>query len=303
MGTHNLSFGYYPRRLDCVAGDITISSFSDLAEKVELISADEGVEGKWIYAPPQEVQQMGVGIVRRPYTSRVFGLPKTHNIEHSKPRDESQVTFHVWALSFFLGMRLTTTEAGFLDATPIQPGVLNDFVLSGRCIPGAVELAEVFWIDHQATPERARLITASIHALFLAQDPQNLQFEKFLYLYTAFDACFALAKAVARPKSRITHGQRLSWMCDSFGIPVPTWADPAAPGGAEVANIRNATFHEALFVGEPLGFAVYGVGTSTNLTLEMEALVCRLIVALFGADDTTYVASPVNTRVRHMLSL
>jgi hypothetical protein len=26
-------------------------------------------------------------------------------------------------------MRLTTTEAGFLDATPIEPGQLNDFVL------------------------------------------------------------------------------------------------------------------------------------------------------------------------------
>ena len=56
-----------------------------------------------------------------PYASRVFGLPKTHLIEHAEATNQDHLDFHLWALSFFVGMRLTATDAGFLDATPLKP--------------------------------------------------------------------------------------------------------------------------------------------------------------------------------------
>ena len=89
-----------------------------------------------------------------------------------------------------------------------------------------------------------------------------------MIFYTAFDACFALAKSMQPPKRRIPHVGRVAWMCDLFGMETPAWADPAtsAPDDPEVAILRNATIHEALFVGEPLGFALHGVGTNQNLT-------------------------------------
>ena len=52
-----------------------------------------------------------------------------------------------------------------------------------------------------------------------------------------------------------------------------------------------------------LGFAVLQSGTLGNLTLEMTALVCRLLVALIGGNDTSYLGSPVNTRQRCGLDL
>ena len=61
--------------------------------------------------------------------------------------------------------------------------------------------------------------------------------------------------------------------------------------------------HEALFMGQPLGFAIDALGTTHDLTLEMEALICRLIVALMGAQMADYVHSPVNMRQRHGLNL
>ncbi len=91
-----------------------------------------------------------------------------------------------------------------------------------------------------------------------------------------------------------------------FGTEVrstPAWADYEAPGGAEVAAIRNDTLHEALFMDAPLGFAVHKEGGNQNLTLEMSALVCRLLVALIGGHDAAYVRSPVNTRAIHGLDL
>jgi hypothetical protein len=204
-------------------------------------------------------------------------------------------------LSFFTGMRLTATEAGFVDATPIKPGELVDFVMLGRGLVDALDLAEAFWTGHRSTPDRARLIAAAVHALFLGQNSQHLQFERFILLYTAFDACFALAKAIKRPARTIPHASRVKWMCDAFGMLTPAWADPAS--GVEVASLRNETVHEALFMGEPLGFAIHGTGTNQNLTLEMQALICRFVVALLGAESCDYVRSPVNTRQRHGLSL
>jgi hypothetical protein len=56
------------------------------------------------------------------------------------------------------------------------------------------------------------------------------------------------------------------------------------------------TLHEAPFMNEPLGFAVHGVGSNQNLPLEMQGLVCRLLVALIGVPTASYVTFPVNTR-------
>lgn len=129
------------------------------------------------------------------------------------------------------------------------------------------------------------MIAAAVHALLLGLSPQHLQFERFILLYTAIDACFALAKAVKRPANAVPHAGRVKWMCDAFDLPTPAWADPAS--GAEVASLRNATVHEALLMGEPLGFAIHGTGANQNLTLEMQALLCRVVVALLGQKVTT----------------
>jgi hypothetical protein len=85
----------------------------------------------------------------------------------------------------------------------------------------------------------------------------------------------------------------------------PAWANPASadPKSTEVSNIRNMTLHEALFMDEPLGFGLHGVGSNQNITLEMKALVCRLLVALVGAPLADYVRTPINARQYHLLSL
>jgi hypothetical protein len=298
---HRLEFGYFPEPLEISSGAITVCQLADLALTVADVEGGDQVEQGWIYAPPQLVRNLGGHVRQRPYSARGFGLPTTHAIAHASSEGQNHLTFHLWVLSFFTGMRPTATEAGFVDATPIKPGKLVDFVMLGRGLTDALALAEAFWTDHRSTPERARLIAAAVHALFLGQNPQHLQFERFILLYTAIDACFALAKAVKRPTSAVSHAGRVKWMCDAFGMPTPAWADPAS--GAEVASLRNATVHEALFMGEPLGFAVHGTGTNQNLTLEMQALLCRLVVALLGAESNDYVRSPVNTRQRHGLSL
>ena len=305
-------FGFYPYSLHIKAGPVTISPLPDLKRIASDVLASDGIEKNWIYAPPAQIHHFmrdGVRIRERPYTTRVFGLPKTHLIEHAVATSEEHLDFHLWALSFFVGMRLTATEAGFLDATPVTPGRLVDFFLLPSSLVRTVELAEHFWKTNRDKPRCAKRFAAAVHALFLSQNPQSLQFEQFVQLYMAIDACYALTVALHRPQKHPKHADRIAWMCSQFRFEPPAWADPTAPGGSEVAAIRNDTLHEALFMDAPLGFAVHGVSTNQshileqNLPLEMQALVCRLLVALIGGSDADYVRSPVNTLQSHDLDL
>ena len=290
-----MAFGYYPRDLSLAAGDIAIEPMPDLEQAIAAVTASPGIEADWIYPPP---------LNGKPYVSRIFGLPKTHVLRHARQDGEGHIPFLVWALSFFVGMRLTTTEMGFVDATPFKVGKLVDFVSSPPEIAKLLILADAFWTVNRGEPLRAKRVEAAIHALFLGQNPQGLQFERFIYLYTALDACFAMMKSQRPPQP--THAARVQWMCEELAIPTPAWAIPAAQAAkrdSRVSAIRNDTIHEALYSGEPLGFGLYGVSTNESLTLEMQALVCRLLIALIGAPAAGYVKTPVNTRQYHGLDL
>jgi hypothetical protein len=289
-----IDLGWYPEALDLNVGDIAVTPLPDWEASVAVIKNCDGVSAGWVYAPPQEVIVMGQGCSRRPYPSRVFGLPKTHHLSHASADCAEHLDFLTWALGFFVGMRLTTTEAGFLDATPILPGKLVDFVLSRGGQKRAMALAERFWQANKTHPLRAHRWAAAVHALFLSHNPLALQFERFIFLYCAIDACFALAKELHSITGRIPHARRVDRLCSLFQIATPTWATPSG-SGSPIANIRNDAMHEALFVGAPLGFNAHGIRTGVNLIAEMQALTCRLLVALLGDANANYLRTSVSS--------
>ena len=125
-------------------------------------------------------------------------------------------------------MRLTATEAGFLDATPVERGNLVDFMLLGRSLERAIELAEAFWMANLGETRNAQRFAAAVHALFLGQYPQAMQFERFIHLYTALDACYALTKALRSRTTRHGHAERIGWMCGELGVKTPPGPGPAA---------------------------------------------------------------------------
>jgi len=157
----------------------------------------------------------------------------------------------------------------------------------------------------QHAPSRRKILASHSSPRLLAQNPRLLQYEEFFHLYAAMDAAYALMKRLGIV-GNARHFEKVGVMCDALGITTPIWAkDPS--GDSEVAALRNPTFHEALFSGEPLGFAVYrgasALGQNVNVLLEMEALMCRFIVALLGRPQSYYVKSPITTRQMHGLDL
>ena len=302
----SIEFGYYPRDCEFDTGVISIASNNDLHKLVAGIQEHPNVHNEWIYPSPQLVRDFASDQVSTlPYSPRVFGLPKTHTLSHEDAQSDEHLHFLVWCIGFFTGMRLTSTDAGYLDATPIRPGKLTDFLPLSQQLSDGVNMAEEFWKQQLPYPRNTKRLIGIIHALFLSQYPHALCFERFIYLYSALDACFALTKEFSGFVGRgPNHAERIAWMCNQFNMPISAWASPAAIG-SEVSIVRNDSIHESLFFEEPLGFAIYGGNAPMlnrpNVTLEMQALVCRLVVALLGRPDCTYVKSVVTSRQTHSL--
>lgn len=309
MPEGSAEFGFLPNPLSISAGEIHVETLDGTPEIVQSIRDSERVHKGWYYAPPSGSQNILNGeILEHPYPMRVFRLPFTHRIRHASDDNHAHLDFLIWCLGFFEGTRLTTFEAGYLDATPITKGNLTDFILTSGTQPGdALELAERYWRDHNSAPRQIKQMIGIIHCLFLAQNPNHMPFEKFSYLYMALDACFKATSEMHSPPARLSHAKRIEWTCQQFGMPIPEWATAPSGTATEISGVRNDTIHEALFFDEPLGFVTYGgspgSGGGLNTPSQMEALTCRFIVALLGMPQADYVRSPVNTRQRHGLSL
>lgn len=284
-----MQFGFYPRRYDRVVGPVEISTLPDLESKIEDIFKLQ--KRDWIHAADAPIRN-----------ERVFGLPKTHELRHTTISDENYLRFLIQCFGFLVGMRMSDSEAGFLDATPVKIGTANDIVWHADKLEAAVEQTDHEWGGHAANPRLLAAMRGTIHCYFISCTPSLLEYERFIYLYTAIEGCHYVHCTLrgTRPTS-IPHSRRIEELCNALSMPVPPWAD--ATSG--IVAHRNSTLHEGLFFDEPLGFQIFG-GNKTRTTadgwvlLEMQKLTSRFVVALLGMPKKPYVSSVTNDRQRHL---
>ncbi|MEQ4626370.1 hypothetical protein [Providencia manganoxydans] len=299
-------FGFYPKYLDIKTNFFSVITIPEYESVISDIKAHPNVDKDWFYAGPQEVSDLYGNVSTKPYSGRVFSMPKTHILKLNGAFSQKDLNFVIWCLSFFTGMRLTTTQAGFLDATPIKPGTLVDFCVSDSSEQNAIQVALNYLRKENHHHLECTRIAAVIHALFLAQRPQNLNYEKFQYLYMSLDGCFSIMWDRRDKKlkhNKPNHALRVRWMCEKFEMQPPFWAD----GEDSIAPIRNDNFHEAIFFDHPIGFSAYGTERSRskhgNILLQIEALICRFLVAILGINDANYISSNLNSRACHLLKI
>jgi hypothetical protein len=309
------------------AGDISITPVPDLDEIIERTSTSPLVDGDWYYAPRSGRRSFPSGeITELPFSTRVFGLEVTHVLEHASATaaDVGRLEFLVQCFGFFVGMRLSHTEAGFLDATPIKPGTAHDIVWLGASLETAMTHADAFWLRHGR--KRPKLVTGLlgvIHNFFLAQNPQLLGFERFIHLYTALEGVHFVhvgKRKRRKTKRRPSHRERIKLLCRAFGMTVPSWARKGSR--FNIVDIRNSVIHDGLFLGEPFGFASFHAYPGTwrkeaqerkdrrerarreaaGLLLGMSNLVSRYLIALLEMRPT-YLRTKVNATQPHGLAL
>lgn len=281
-------FGYYPEIYNVDTEQFSVRTLDSFADNVAQVENSPNVYDSWIYEgkiPPE----------------RIFNLPKTHVLTLKNSTNNDDLDFVVWCLSLFTGMRLTTKENGFIDATPIKKEMLVDFSLVSCTLEDVINLALDYLKSEKKDSLAPKRVAAAIHCLFLAQYPKNFQFEKFHYLYMALDTCYKLVESKYNPQRTPAHAERVEWTCKKLNIPVPSWAKTKS----DISEIRNNAIHEGLFGKEPLGFSLHGKTNlkNRNLILEMQNLVCRLLVSILGKPQIDYVQTPVNTHQTEVLKL
>jgi hypothetical protein len=297
MNASFFRFGFFPQTLKIDAQNIRVRDLPKLQETIDQVSTSAGVDGDDIFAPPMQIRTFGdySGVRAAPYPSRVFGLPKTHSIQHDRQDGAQHIEFLVWIISFVFGIRLTTTQMGYLDNTPIKLRRLVDFVVVEKEAAALIELSDQFWLQHKGDSSVSKLICGTIHNLFLAQRKNLLEFEVFSSLYQALEACYLLTKKVTLTTSDVKHSERTEWVCKKLGLEAPDWAKPGSIPNAinRMVTLRNSLVHEGLYVSEPVGFETQG---NSSRMLEMKALVCRLLCSILNFPSRKYIESPVNTR-------
>ncbi|WP_369427592.1 hypothetical protein [Providencia sp. PROV236] len=304
--SNSTKFGFYPKYLDIKTDFFSVITIPEYKSVINDIKAHPNVDKDWFYAGSQKVKDLYGNVSTKPYSNRVFSLPNTHILTLNGAFSQEDLNFVIWCLSFFTGMRLTTTQAGFLDATPIKPGALVDFVVSDSSEQNAIQVALNYLKKENHHPRECTRIAAVIHALFLAQRPQLLHFEKFQYLYMALDGCFSIMwdrRDITKKHEKPKHIDRVKWMCKQFEMHPPFWAD----GKDSITPIRNDSFHEAIFFDQPLGFSAYGTERSSsehdNILLQIKALIYRFLVAILEVKDASYISSSLNSRAYYQLKI
>lgn len=313
-------FGYYPGKLDFRAGGIVVSTLPEFSEAVNFVEkSNEGcVHNGWFYPPRQRrntrcitPEGLTCKVETLPFCTRIFPLPKTHSLTHKKCDGNGHLDFLVWCLGFFLGMRLTTTEAGFVDATPISApyagsGTLVDFFIPEKDRGVAIMFADKFWRDHSPKyPRVPKALAGVIHNLFLSQKGAYgvIPYEQFICLYTALEGCsFVYELTHGNDPKKIRHGERIARLCQAFDTPTPEWAEK------EAVDIRNRAIHDGLFFGEPFGFGPSNKSDKKKISkilFSMQNLVCRILFGLLTRKvlAENYVRSDCNDRQLHRVQL
>lgn len=243
-----IEFGYWPEAAVFDVHGLAVRTLSGLDKLVAEVRTSERVHEGWFFSPCARYVDLGNDReLVLPFPERVFPLPKTHRLEVAPGQPDGLARFAIWCLGFFVGMRLTETEAGFLDATPIRPFALCDFVCATRELPQALEPAIEFFL-RAAEPRTTENLLAAIHALWLSHTRNLLRFEQHHYAYVAIDALWRLCRQLGlRTEGVVKQNDRLATLADHLEITLPDWPS--------VVPERNNAVHEGLFYGQPLGFS------------------------------------------------
>lgn len=71
-----------------------------------------------------------------------------------------------------------------------------------------------------------------------------------------------MSVVTSKLKLEIVHSEKLCLVCCAED----NYLEPRGRGTSDAASLRRETVHEALFMGEPLGFAIHGMGINQDVT-------------------------------------
>lgn len=261
------------------AGANTIAPLAKHADVVAAMQREIYVHDGWFYPPLRSVKSG----VNAPLIPTGFALPATHQLHLSDTTaDDEEANFMIALFGLLKGQRLQRPEWQHFYKAPVA-SKLNDFCATPAEISKTLDIATGFWRQH--TPEVQKLAFGALHWHLFAQLYEQ-PFERFNAQYMALDACAKLALKIGLPgySKHPTHSKRAAVLCNCLDVPKPVWVLPLdGQTECELARCRNELVHEAMYAGQPMGFA--NPKGHHQMVRELTGLVARIFLRLLGVQN------------------
>lgn len=273
----------------------TIRPVPKFEEIASCFEQSAGVFKGWVYPPIKAVAGQGAA-TQQAWIPATFSVPSSHILTPHPDADPAHSDFFIALFGFLHGRRLQREGWQHFYKAPLSRQ-LCDFVTNKKSTEWALNQALAFCEQHNSKTEVLKLAFGALHWHTFAQLYEH-EFERFDAQYKALDACYKLTCLTQPGVRKVPHAERAFRLCEHFGIESPDWVVP--PGNqtdqktCELAIRRNALAHEALYGGQPLGFAHpvdHGV-----MDLGLKFLVTRILLCALGIKNE-YTQSSATTRM------
>lgn len=217
---------------------------------------------------------------------RTFG--QEPNCTMSGVKSEDHGRFMVQCLSFLYGQKLFTLPCEYVDSVRLKRNDLGLFITNKNIENGLIYCNEL-WNKHSDDDKTKfstllKRVFGIIHLLFMSISKKSLQFEQFIYIYMALDACFKHffdVGLIPENGKEVSHGQRLKIISELIGI-----GFSQSITEDHFRHTRNEVFHEGLYLGEPLGYPTKD--KEKNLLFAQNFLI-RVIFVVLGIKATGFL--------------
>jgi hypothetical protein len=240
--------------------------------------------------PPQQTQvsvgpkgeELPVPNSERP--ALLHRLPATHTIslDGDMPQGAARyglAGFVVHLLGFLCGFRCQFFDWWFEGRLPTK-SLMDHHDPSARELSAIVSTAVPVWA---VLPDRQRLVAINVLYLHSRAATIELEWERFLNQYLAFDGAFSLARGLGHVGSKVRHNEKISALAGQYGLCRNQELE------AKIVALRNDLIHEALWDGRMPGDArsqesYYAYHWLTGITK-------RAILAALGCQGEYTVSS------------
>jgi len=286
MTMESIRFGFLNEPLSVTWRGGTIKPLPNFEEIRSCLEQSPGVYGGWVYPPMRAVLGRGAAD-KQAWVPGCFALPSSHCLTLKPEAPPAHSDFFILLFGFLNGRRLLREGWQHFYKTPIDRK-LCDFWSNESSIAWALNKASDFCAQHGSRDEVMKLAWGALHWHTFAQLYEH-EFERFDAQYKALDACYKLTLLTHNSFVKTNHATRAMRLCEHYSVEAPHWVVPTKISGketCELAERRNALAHEAMYGGQPLGFA--HPPDQGAVELGLKSLVSRLLLSALGmANDYT----------------
>jgi len=292
----SIKFGFLLDDKEFECDGFSIRKLDDFEQSVSWFYDNVHVSDGWVYGSSRSLKKTQEEIKIFKSTAPIvdakpFKLAATHYLV-ADTFSEDHKRFLILGYSFLQGLLLLPEGYQYLKRTPYRSGKLTGLILCRGDGVNGMNVINHFYLRSDEVM-RKQMYTV-LHWFLMGQSYEH-EWEVFNSQYSVLDGLYKLHRLREGPlhpkkvSSMAPHGSRPKILAEKCGITLPEWAD----GGKAAALCveRNALAHEAIYAGNPIGYAV----SAESYSLELVSLNTKLIAASLGIKCPYLKVNPENS--------